>query len=1076
MSSKKEFSPEQEKASDPARNVWVQANAGTGKTSVLVQRLLRILFRTADAPGGDDGILCLTYTNAGAGEMRNRILAALREWATADDEDLRELLRGISHERAPTGDDLARARAIFYEYIDNPNTLKIRTIHGFCEEILRRFPLEAGIQPAWKLTSGADQKRLLKETFQELINNSGEEGLNSAFSRMLDQVSEYSLDDLLDILTGQYRRFFNNINDFNYKKQFINTIKQFLNIGDAAERAFYSPAAVKNRKSIPDAIAAESKQAGYLLKISEQIKKHSEQRMTGEDFGEYKSAFLTAAGTKIVNVAKKGYLAREQDLVYALSQESANREIYENTIALFELTDAFAAKYRQIKLSRGLLDFDDLILYVNKLFSDPSKMGWVLSQLDNNVRHILVDEAQDTSPEQWEILRSMTTNFFTDGDKDNPRSLFVVGDTKQSIFSFQGADPESFAASKDSIGAQIENDLRQIAEVPLAQSFRSTAPILSSVDYFFNDVSISSLSNFNNNPHKLFRAGDAGLVELHPLSKPAENQDSAAGRREFVCEIAGKIENLLQNEQLESAGRPILPSDIMVLVQRRAPFAAPLIAELQSRNIPVAGSDRIKLPEFPAIRDLLNLSRFAVDPTDDYMLACTLKSPLFRMGESELFKLCNNRNKNTLFSNINELNKEVYKQIKLIIAQRNLPPYSFFMRILNTDGRREKMIGALGRQIIDPLEEFLTICLSYERTQSGGLQDFIKWFVDGGSEITRDTDANAGVRIVTTHGSKGLEAPIIFLIDTIRTPRSANAVRIAEPVPISGAQATGVGPEYCGNTFLWRGRAEFSETFDRAAGKRYEIQLQEYYRLLYVAMTRARDRLYIYGFNNTKEPPADAWHTALTKVLPGHPDATADADGVVRISCAQTRKIIPHSKDDGNAERRDAAAPKAASGRYSAALSAADDAPDATYQSVSGFLDAREASRHATGTGTETHRRLQYIVIDGDATKGDAELVEKIAANPEIAAFFGKNARAEVPIAGTVNKKFVSRRIDRLAVDGSKTVRFLDYKTDIDKAARRDKYAAQMAEYAQLLRAAYPGRTVSGHILWLHDWKLEKFA
>jgi ATP-dependent helicase/nuclease subunit A len=874
MCAKQNLSENQSRASDPTQNVWVQANAGTGKTSVLVQRLLRILFRSNHLE--QSGILCLTYTNAGASEMRNRILAALREWAYADDNALRELLIGVSHNNPPNFDDLAAARAIFYEYIDNPQMLKIRTIHGFCEEILRRFPIEAGIPPEWGLVSGANQTILQKDVFQELINSRGEASLNSAFARILDQVSEHSLDELLGILTSQYKHFFHPNNNFNNKQQFIDTINNYLNIkynSKPAADEFYSDRAIQNRKQIAELVTAEiassKKPSGYLIKVQNAIKKFSENNyahMQNDDWEEYKSAFLTATETRIINVSKKDYLAAEQDLVYNLNQENTNFEILRNTIALYDLTAAFAKKYKKIKLSRHLLDFDDLILYTNKLFIDPETFGWVLSQLDVSLHHILVDEAQDTSPEQWEILNALTTDFMTDGDKgNNPHTFFVVGDTKQSIYSFQGADPAAFEKSKQAIADQIKNDARQIIDVPLEQSFRSTAPILSAVNHFFSDVSISNLANFINNSHKCFRLDDSGLVEIHPISKPAENQDSATGRKQFILEIAGKIENLLAKPNVK-------PSDIMVLVQRRHPYAAPLIAELQKRGIPVAGSDRIRLPEFPAIRDLLNLTRFCLDTANDYALACALKSPLFQLGESELYELCHNRSKSHLFSRINELNTDINTKLKDILEWTELAPYSFFMRVLNTDNRREKMIAALGNQIIDPLEEFLTICLSYERTKPGGLREFIEWFIKGGSEITRDVDASAGVRIVTVHSSKGLESPIVFLVDTVRNPRSASSVRIAEPAAIDN------------KAFLWRGRAIESESFSAAINNRYKMQLAEYYRLLYVAMTRARDQLYIYGFDHHQTPPADAWHTQLTQVLSQHQDAKINENGVISIA------------------------------------------------------------------------------------------------------------------------------------------------------------------------------------------------
>ncbi|MCL2749357.1 MAG: hypothetical protein FWE50_04775, partial [Alphaproteobacteria bacterium] len=397
------------------------------------------------------------------------------------------------------------------------------------------------------------------------------------------------------------------------------------------------------------------------------------------------------------------------------------------------------------------------------------------------------------------------------------------------------------------IADNIKNNLRIIQEIPLAQSFRSTAPILRTVDYFFN-----RLPDFTNNDHKIFRADAPGLVELHSLKLSEEK--TAVARREYIKSIADKIANLVANG--------MAPSDIMVLVQRRAPFAAPLVNELKRRAVSVAGSDRIILPEFPAIRDLLNLTRFCINPNDDYALACTLKSPLFRFSEDDLFKICLNRDSNIL-SRIKELYPNDYNKLQQILDWSTvLAPYSFFTKILNTNDNRGKIIVALGTQVIEPLEEFLTICLSYERTQSGMLKQWLKWFIEGGSEIKRELSSAEGVRITTVHGSKGLEAAAVFLIDTIRTPRD-------KPGKVIGISENG---------WLWSPRQNNSDKWGIAAERAMREQLAEYWRLLYVAMTRARDMLFIHGFCTTKNPPLDAWHTKLWEILQSMSDVEANDD------------------------------------------------------------------------------------------------------------------------------------------------------------------------------------------------------
>ena len=486
-------------------------------------------------------------------------------------------------------------------------------------------------------------------------------------------------------------------------------------------------------------------------------------------------------------------------------------------------------------------------------------MGWVLSQLDLSLSHILVDEAQDTSPLQWDILRMLSGDFFAEGDtQETPNSLFVVGDTKQSIYGFQGADPAAFAHSRTEIAAQIQNNLRTIQEIPLAQSFRSTAPILNTVDKFFTDPGVISISGFANNDHKCFRAKDSGAVEIHKLTA---KQESDTTLTDYIEQIADKIHSIILSGKYTA-------SDIMVLVQQRNPMASPLVTALKRRNIDVAGSDRIVLPNFPAIRDLLNLTRWCLNPADDYSLCCVLRSPAFHMNQADIFNLC--KEKNTINNERRHTNKDatpitvfevlaeqfpnIHEQLVRIKDLSNgAAPYTFYSYLLHNDGMRKNFISALGHQVIDPLEEFMTICLSYERTQPGTLHHFLKWFITGNSEIKRDMDASNGVRIVTVHGSKGLEAPVIFLIDTVRTPKTDNILSI---------KSTSEPP-----VWLWAPRGDHSEQRASASEQANFIHIAEYYRLLYVAMTRARDELYIYGFTPYKNANENSWHSQLWRVL-----------------------------------------------------------------------------------------------------------------------------------------------------------------------------------------------------------------
>ena len=854
MAKKRTLSPEQDRAANPLENVWVQANAGTGKTSVLVQRLLRILFRTPDC--GASGILCLTYTNAGAGEMRNRILAALRDWATATDDELIELLDGVAINHPATSDDIAHAREIFFKFIDAPEILKIKTIHGFCEEILHRFPIEAGLSPSWTLVSDSAQRLLLQDAFNNLIDSPKNDGrIYDAFSHIVGRVSETYLTDLLGILSAQYKQFFQVENLDKYREYFIDTIEKFLKLTNPPS-ADFDPISLQKIIDLAEFEQNNAKKpAKYLDEIISLTKQYID---TTVDFEKYKSAYLTATGDKKSTVSKKDYLTIEQDRVYELNQYNTNQMLFNDTVALFDLSAAFADEYKRIKRTRNLLDFEDLILYTRKLFSDSATMGWVLSQLDLSLSHILVDEAQDTSPAQWDILRLLSGDFFADGDtSETPHSMFVVGDTKQSIYGFQGADPRAFALSRDAISEQIAENMRTIAEIPLAQSFRSTAPILKTVDRFFADDGVIAASGFANNEHKCFRTSASGAVELHKLTAKMESETTLL---QYIDGIADRIKSLIDSGKF-------VARDIMILVQQRNPMASPLTIALKRRGIDVAGSDRIILPNFPAVRDMLNLTRWCLNVVDDYSLCCVLKSPLFYLTERDIFNLCKIKNDInlerhrtnpgaipiTVFEVVRDTHPDIYSRLSDIKDwSENLAPYSFFDRVLNTDGAYQKFISALGSQVIDPLAEFMTICLAYERTQPGTLYQFLKWFITGGSEIKRDMDASNGVRIVTVHGSKGLEAPVVFLVDTVRTPKNENILPISSgDIPV----------------WLWAPRGDASTSRRNASDALMRIRMAEYYRLLYVAMTRARDELYIYGYTPNKNASQDAWHTQLWRVL-----------------------------------------------------------------------------------------------------------------------------------------------------------------------------------------------------------------
>ena len=872
MTKKPNFSPDQLKASNPAENIWVQANAGTGKTKALIQRLLRILFRSNQyGELNNTGILCLTYTNAAAGEMRNRILDGLRDWSMKSDEELKDLLEDVVESKPVKQKDLELARKVFFVYIDNPEILKIKTIHSFCEEILHRFPLEAGLSPTWSLVSGAAQTVLLDDAFCRMIGQSfAENGETTktldAFYKIIESKSEYFLDSLRELLLGRYRYFFLVDNIDEYRRYFIDTTRKILDIKTEIDTEI-KPDYLAKIIDLADEIQKSSKKpAQYIEKIIDLTQKFIENTI---DFEKYSSAYLTKDNCIAKNILKYDFLVDEAQRVYKTKQYLLNKAIFDNTLALFDLSMDFANTYKQIKQEHNLLDFEDLILYTQKLFEKPDVMGWVLSQLDVSLSHILVDEAQDTSPQQWNILRMLAGDFFTDGDDANNRSIFVVGDTKQSIYGFQNADPRAFAESRAAIAEQIKHNFRTIQEVSLDQSFRSVEPILKTVDYFFDNPDIVNKTDFHNNKHACHRIGESGFVEMHDAFKCEEK--GAEKNKLYVRMIADKIEHLIKQEKCD-------PKDILILVQKRGSFVEPLSTALKKKGIDIAGNDRIKLPEFSAIKDMLNLIRFCINRDDDYSLCCILKSPFYRLKEHDILNLCKIQQdkktedfKPTVFEVLKDVYPDIYNDLENKIENAKImAPYSFFTHVLNTNNTRQKFIAALGKHIIDPLEEFLTICLAYERTQSGTLYHFLKWFITGDSEIKRDMDASIGVRIMTVHGSKGLSAKIVFLIDTYQFQNKDQILSVNH---------LHNNKKY--DIWLWKTGVS-SDVLDGVYEKHTKDTIAEYYRLLYVAMTRAADKLYVYGCDMDRAPEI-VWHKQLWNVLSGIKDARVD-DETIRIT------------------------------------------------------------------------------------------------------------------------------------------------------------------------------------------------
>ncbi|HTT80413.1 MAG TPA: double-strand break repair helicase AddA, partial [Stellaceae bacterium] len=873
--------PEQCRALRPAESVWVAASAGTGKTRVLTDRLLALMLSGADPAR----LLCLTFTRAAAAEMANRVNQRLSAWTTMPPGALREELVPFIG-RFPQEDDIARARRLFAHVLDVPGGAKIATIHAFCQSLLRRFPLEAGVAPEFAVIDERSAKEALAEAAAAVVNAARAEA---------DQPG--SLADALRIVAGHAP-----------EERFAELMGQVAGEHDKLRRALAGGVAALRRRlcarlaappdtTSDDLVAAfcahgAAEEAGLRAAAAALAAGSDRDRERGAMLGrwcaviaaqrpalldQYIGVFLTDKGEIRHSLISKAaavkagprdpcaILAAEAERVRRFVGERAGIAVVEATLALVRLGGTLLDAYQRHKQLHGLLDYDDLVTRALALLRRPGVAAWVLFKLDGGLDHILIDEAQDTNPEQWELVAALAEEFFAgEGAVLRPRTIFAVGDAKQSIYSFQRADPEEFARMRQHFEQRVTAARQEWAVVPLEMSFRAAESLLQAVDGVFRGAEAADgvVADGGAIRHVAAREGAAGLVELWPpVPADADEEEDATRHRpeprtRLAAAIAATVAGwLAHGERLEARGRALRPGDVMVLVRRRNAFVADLLRALKDRGVPVAGADRLALAGELAVRDLVALGRFLLLPEDDLTLATVLKGPLFGFSEDALFRLAYGRGKASLWQRLRTLaagdpiKREAAGRLAALLARADFaPPFELYAEILGAGGGRRAMLERLGPEAADPIDEFLAQALLYEREHVPSLQGFLRWLVAGKIEVKRDFGERLRdeVRIMTVHGAKGLEAPVVVLPDTMQLPDRG-------PALIWGA-ADGLP--------LWRPRGNLAApayVAERQALRRR--QLQEYRRLLYVALTRAEDRLYVCGWQTQRTTrEAASWH------------------------------------------------------------------------------------------------------------------------------------------------------------------------------------------------------------------------
>jgi ATP-dependent helicase/nuclease subunit A len=1115
----------QRNAADPANSAWVSANAGTGKTYVLVLRVLRLLLAGAPA----DSILCLTFTKAAAAEMSNRLIARLGTWAAMSDAALRAELADTL-QRAPTDEESAFARCLFARVLDAPGGLKIMTIHAFCDRVLRRFPLEAGVPPSFTILTDEDRHALLSDAMDAVLHEAAKHA-RTHLGRALPVVVAYAGED----------RFQELLQAVIAKKEALRELvrsHEGSDIFGAVEASLRSALGVGRRDTLASILAEQAETAPDTL-IARAVIMLREGKTTDNVIADGLAAaqgkpdelrvkllaktFLTEKGearadsrfiTKALRAEYPGLaeeICRARDDFAALDVKRRALEAAIASAALLRLADAVIQRYEDAKAQRTAMDFDGLIAKTASLFQRSDAAAWVLYRLDADLTHILVDEAQDTSPAQWALVRALTTEFFAgEGVEDRPRTLFAVGDEKQSIYSFQGADPRQFAETGRDYAARAKTARQPWLEAPLALSFRSTRAVLEAVDHVFSNRERTPGLTADGGPvrHYAHREGEAGLVELWPPIKaeapesaPAwEPFSEAAGAAPPAMELASRIARQIRHwldsgERLASLGRPIRAGDILILVRKRAPFAAPMVRALKSLGIPVAGADRMRLTEQLAVMDLIALGDVCLLPEDDLTLATLLKSPAFGLDDDDLFVIGHGRD-GSLWSALHEkapLKPAYADAVRRLEAWRTAAvrekPFDFYMARLEGDGLRAKLLARLGPDAADAVDELLNLALTYEAAETPTLQGFLHWLRVADAEVKRDMEAGRDeVRVMTVHGSKGLEANIVFLADTC-SAKSASRRAILELRERPGAPPL----------LLWvTPGSQLVPVIRAACDADQAAEREEYQRLLYVAMTRARDRLYVAGFEGQRKRDGGCWYDLVSDGLGGRLTAAEDFAGGPVMRMEYTQVAPPKPSPAAREERTAAALP-----HWHGLPPAAAQAPILVNPSRLDLGAGKGSSLLARPRGEAllrgqlVHRLLEMLPLLPEPTwqkrgaaflaaeGGSLPLAEReallasiceILRHPGFAGVFGPGSQAEVPVTASLTAApggeapiLISGQIDRLVQRGGEVL-ILDYKSSavIPQAIENtpENYLAQLAAYRLALSRILPATPIRAALLW----------
>jgi ATP-dependent helicase/nuclease subunit A len=893
-------------ASNPALNATVSASAGSGKTWLLITRIVRLLIEGAD-PGN---IIALTFTRKAAGEMQIRLNQRLFEMATADDSDLEALLRiidcGITEENKKT------AAGLYEKIMHSPYPVRIQTFHSFCQDILARFPLEADIPPGFDLLE--DSSLLQRQAWQMLFDKASLNASRSRLNKELDIIMQFcnGPDNTLNALNS----FLNHRSDWwaytshsqNPVAYACNRLATLLDIEDLQDmktdqltEQFLSEA---NKVKL-------SQFAGLLREIKNKTsEKHAasiEQALhecetdSNTAFNLIKSAFIKKDGEILSQgrslsptLEKKLGIENSRrfiELHLEISRDIMEVNELEKRLLSYRINRAwyyagsiYLDLFQQLKREMRLLDFTDLEWKCYMLLQHADNAHWVQYKIDQRIDHLLIDEFQDTNPTQWHLLSPILEEIAA-GQQHRQRSVFLVGDEKQSIYSFRRANPALQAQASNWLADRLD-----ARATPLDFSRRSSPAIINCVNLIFDQPVIKNIMNsfvthdtyLDSLPGKvllfeLFRQDDEDTGEneqstheeiyfRNPLLQARELNTLTARHREAE-HIARQIQHLINKPEFitdQGKARCLEFGDIMILMRNRTHIAIYENA-LKQHGIPYIGSKKGGLLDNIEIQDLSCLLNTLMTPFNNLALAQVLKSPIFSATDEDLILLAQHNDGSTgsqhwyerllqLAADPESKTGHALRRASHLLPRwqqlaEQLPVHDCLDMIFSEGNIINRFIAASREEnkqkVAANCQRFLELSLE---TDSGRYPSITR-FLQRLNKLESHSDSppeeplaqnNANqVTLLTIHGSKGLEAPVVFLADCNSNPRNTNAYASLVSWPASQSRPV--------NFQLQLNRENTDQVTRQLQQEKLNEQAREELNLLYVAVTRAREQLYISG-------------------------------------------------------------------------------------------------------------------------------------------------------------------------------------------------------------------------------------